>query len=284
MAERDMPTMRSRRLGNELRRLRMEAGLKVTDVAEILECGQPKISQIENGKRGIRQLDLTMLLNAFGVEDEGYRAGLKRLAREVHKVDWWTSEGPLLHDALRDFLTLEVDSDVLRTYEPTLIPGLLQTEGQMRAIFDTGHLAHRADALVEARLRRREILLNPTEFDLRVVIDLHAIQRLQGGRDLVVEQLEHLLREMERPNVTVQLLPYDAAVRPAQYVPFCLFTLRGEPASDVVWLEHLTGGSLLEQRKDVQVYARAWNELTAAAMTPSRSRQYLQDVIKETRT
>ncbi len=279
-----MPTMRSRRLGNELRRLRLEAGLKVTDVAEILECGQPKISQIENGKRGIRPLDLTTLLNAFGVEDEGYRAGLKRLARDVHKVDWWTSEGPLLHDTLRDFLTLEVDSDVLRTYESTLIPGLLQTEGQMRAVFETGHLADQADALVDARLRRRELLTESTEFDLRAVIDAHALQRLRGGRDRMVEQLEHLLLEMERPNVTVQLLPYDATVRPAQYVPFCLFTLRGEPASDVVWLEHLTGGSLLEQRRDVQVYVRAWGELTAAALTPVQTRQYLREMIKESRT
>ncbi|MGO4754648.1 helix-turn-helix domain-containing protein, partial [Streptomyces sp. 2MCAF27] len=67
MTQSDMPTMRSRRLGSELRRLRVEAGLRVQDAADALECGHPKISQIENGKRGIRPLDLTVLFKLYGV-------------------------------------------------------------------------------------------------------------------------------------------------------------------------------------------------------------------------
>ncbi|WP_425574321.1 helix-turn-helix domain-containing protein [Streptomyces javensis] len=98
MAQSNTPTMRSRRLGNELRRLRIEAALKVQDAADALECGHPKISQIENGKRGIRPLGLTVLFKLYGVEDERQCASLRRLAKEIHKVDWWSNQGPVLRD------------------------------------------------------------------------------------------------------------------------------------------------------------------------------------------
>ncbi|CAM5551002.1 hypothetical protein SMICM304S_09383 [Streptomyces microflavus] len=171
MAQSDMPTMRSRRLGGELRQLRLNAGLKVQDAAEALECGQPKISQIENGKRGIRPLDLTTLLNLYGVEDERHRASLKRLAKEIHKVDWWTGQGPFLHDFLKDYLTLEADSQAIRAFEPMVIPGLLQTEAYMRRLYEQAVPADQVEALVDTRMKRKVLLDNKLGFRFRAVID-----------------------------------------------------------------------------------------------------------------
>ncbi|MBA4861506.1 helix-turn-helix domain-containing protein [Streptomyces sp. PSKA54] len=281
MAQSDMPTMRSRRLGNELRRLRIEAGLKVTDAAKALECGQPKVSQIENGKRGIRPLDLTVLFNLYGVEDEAYQASLRRLAREIHKVDWWSSQGHLLHDSLKDYLTLEADSDAVRTYEPSVLPGLLQTEAYMRAIFEAGQRPENVDALVETRMKRKELLAPTGDFRLRTVIDAPVLHRINGSRQVVREQLEYLLKAAQNPSVTLQVLPVSAAVPTWQYVPVHIFTLRGEPPADVAWLEHMTGGTLLEQRRDVQVYVQGWNDLTAAALSPSESRRYIRGLLEE---
>ncbi len=281
MPQNEMPTMRSRRLGGELRQLRVAAGKKVLDAAEALECGQPKISQIENGKRGIRPLDLTTLLNLYGVEDEHQRVALKRLAKEIHKVDWWSGEAPMLHDELRDYLTLEVDSDLVRAYEPNVLPGQLQTEAYMRQIFDAVMTPERSQPLVDARLKRQELLDNELGFRLRTIIDVAALHRIAGGQDVVREQLNHLLISGRRKNVHIQVLPLDAALPMAGYAPFTIFSLGGDLPVDVIWLEHITGGTLLEQRPDVHAYTKAWDELTAAALSPSASQQYIRDLIKE---
>ncbi|MBP2065020.1 helix-turn-helix domain-containing protein [Streptomyces iranensis] len=278
MDQRDMPTMRSRRLGAELRRLRIEAGLKVQEIAEVLECGQPKVSQIENGKRGIRPLDLTVLLKHYGVDDERQCASLRRLAKEIHKVDWWSNQGPLVDDNLRDYLTLEADSELVCSYESVVIPGLLQTEAYMRQTFAV-HPPERVEVLVETRMKRKELLDNRTGFRLRAVIDVPALHRLGRSAEVVREQLEQLQKDAERSNVNIQVLPLGAALPVDVYPPFTIFRQRGEPPADVVWLEHITGGNLLEQRRDVQRYSKAWDELTAAALPPADSQQYIRDLL-----
>ncbi|MFI9723102.1 helix-turn-helix domain-containing protein [Streptomyces sp. NPDC052396] len=281
MAQSDMPTMRSKRLGNELRRLRLANDLKVSQVAELLECGQPKISQIENGKRGIRQIDLTLLLNRYGVDDEVYRRSLKQLARDIHKVDWWSSQGPLLRDTLRDYLTLEADSEQMRNFEPALVPGLLQTEDYMRQVIRDSAPKENIEALVATRLKRRH-LLEQEDFRLRVIVDEVGLHRIPGAGALAAEQLQHIRSMAALPNVTLQVLPVQAKLPVNQLLPFVLFTFRGEPSIDVAWLEHMTGGTLLEQRRDVQVYSRMWDELTAAALSPSESRRLITKLIKDT--
>lgn len=273
--------MRSRRFGGELRRLRLEAGLGVKDAAEVLECGQPKISQIENGKRGIRPLDLTTLFKLYGVEDEQLRAGLRRLAKEIHKVDWWSGQGPMLHDTLPDYLMLEADSSLVRGYEHALIPGLLQTEPYMRHLFTGALPSDKVEPMVEARLKRKERLADRHGFRVRVIIDAPALHRIGGGPDIVRGQLDHLLAEGRRQNVSIQVLPLDADLPMEQYCPFTLFSLRDDPPADLVWLENMRGGTLMEQQSDVQAYARAWDELTAAALSPAESRQYISDLIEE---
>lgn len=271
--------MRSKRLGNELRRLRVERDYKVQDIADKLQCGQPKISQIENGKRGIRPLDLTVLLEFYGIEDEAYIASIRRLAKEIHKVDWWSSQGPLLHDTLRDYLTLEADSELVREYDPSVIPGQLQTEAYMREIFQARHPAEKVGPLVDTRMKRKELLESHLDFRLRTIIEAPVLHRISRSKALVREQLEYLLEMSGRNNVNIQILPLDASIPAEQYAPFTLFSLRGEPSIDVAWLEHVTGGTLLEQRTDVQVYTRVWDEFTAAALSPSASEKYIRDLI-----
>ncbi|MFC9426413.1 helix-turn-helix domain-containing protein [Streptomyces sp. NPDC056987] len=279
MAHSDMPTMRSKRLGNELKRLRVERAYKVQDIADKLQCGQPKISQIENGKRGIRPLDLTVLLEFYGIDDAAYVASIKRLAKEIHKVDWWSSEGPLLHDELRDYLTLEADSELVREYDPAVIPGLLQTGAYMREIFAARYPAEKIAPLVETRTKRQELLGSHLDFSLRTIIEASVLHRISKSGEVVRGQLEHLLEMGRRSNVNIQILPLDAAIPAEQYTPFTLFSLRGEPSIDVTWLEHVTGGTLLEQRTDVQVYAQVWDEFTAAALSPSASQKYIRDLL-----
>ncbi|MEU1372421.1 helix-turn-helix transcriptional regulator [Streptomyces triculaminicus] len=273
--------MRSKRLGSELRRLRAGRNLTVSEAAKHLGCGQPKVSQIENGNRGVRSGDLSALLDLYEVADDKYRQRLRKLALDVHKLDWWTQQGPLI-DALRDYLTLEADSGLVRVYEPTLVPGMLQTEAYMRQLFASRLPEEQVDALVDTRLRRKELMDDHLGFRLRAVVDEPALHRIMGPRDTVAEQLRYLENVGRRPNVTVQVLPLKARFAVDQFAAFSLFTFRGQSSIDVAWLEYLTGGTLLEQEGDVQAYTRAWEDLTAAALSPSDSRRLIRALIEET--
>ncbi|MGQ4515278.1 Scr1 family TA system antitoxin-like transcriptional regulator [Streptomyces sp. DW26H14] len=281
MTQSDMPTMRSRRLGNELKRLRLAAGLKVQDAATRLMCGQPKISQIETGRRGIRPLDLSILMELYGVEDRTHIANIKRLAKEIHKVDWWSSQGPILDDSLKDYLTLESDSELVCEYSFAVIPGMFQTEAYMRQMFTEGHPPEKVEPLVATRLKRQELLNEQSDFRVRAVIDVTALHRIRGTEAQMREQLAHLVDVGRKANVNIQILPLRAQLPADQYPPFTIHSLRGEPPVQFVWLEHLTSGTLLEQRSDVQSYRRLWDDFTAAALSPSESRRYIRDLIKD---
>lgn len=105
------------------------------------------------------------------------------------------------------------------------------------------------------------------------------LHRIGRSPSVAREQLEHLLEMGNRPNVHIQILPLEAAIPAEQYAPFTLFSLSGEPSIDVTWLEHVTGGTLLEQRTDVQMYTRVWDEFTAAALSPSASEKCIRDLL-----
>ena len=64
------PTVRQKRLGGEMRRLREAAGMNLDQAGEVLDCSPAKISRVENGYPGVRTVDLRLLLDAYGVDDE----------------------------------------------------------------------------------------------------------------------------------------------------------------------------------------------------------------------
>ena len=121
------PTVRSRRVGAELRRLRDAAGVTTAQAADLLNCSPAKISRIENGIVSVRVVDLRLLLDRYGLDDREHRAYLERLARESNKRGWWQDYGDTIPPYYTDFIGLEADASYIKTWEPTIIPGLLQT-------------------------------------------------------------------------------------------------------------------------------------------------------------
>src|SRR5712691_11866088 len=134
------PTVRSRRVGSELRRLREAAGVTTAQAAELLSCSPAKISRVENGIVSVRVVDLRLLLDRYGDQDQEHRAYLERLARESNKRGWWQDYGDTIPPYYADFIGLETDANYIKTWEPTIVPGLLQTPEYARAVM----LAHPA--------------------------------------------------------------------------------------------------------------------------------------------
>ncbi|NYI07846.1 helix-turn-helix domain-containing protein [Allostreptomyces psammosilenae] len=281
MPQSEMPTMRSRRLGTELRRLRESKGLTTMDAARELQCGQPKISKIETGHRGIRPLDLTHLMDLYGVTDPQHRENLRRLAKQIHQRDWWMEHGPLLNDHLKDYLVLETDAGFIRSFACQVMPGLLQTEDYMRAIFTEHQSPEKTELLVDMRLQRQKILDGPEPTRYWAVIDEAILIRPLVKPTIRAKQLRHVLDMADRPNVNVQVYPLTAAAPPDTYPSYTILTMRESAGIDYVWVEHLTGSMALEQEQFVEPYRRAWENHTSSALPRRDSLDYLYKLLKE---
>ena len=120
------PSLRRRRLAAELRGLRDQSGLSTTDAAKRLGWQASRLSRIETRQSGITAPDLRKLLNAYGVEDDGYRAYLGELARRMNERGWWQKYASLIGTNYADLIGLEAEARTIRTYEQELVPGLLQ--------------------------------------------------------------------------------------------------------------------------------------------------------------
>ncbi|KWW97970.1 hypothetical protein TH66_21705 [Carbonactinospora thermoautotrophica] len=285
MPTRKSPTLRNRRLGAELRRLREQAGMTLDQVAAAMDVAPSTVSRMENGRSGIRTRDVRLLLDLYQVTDEATRQGLILLAEQARKRGWWVRYGNQLEKPYRDYLSLEAGAVACRTYQPQVVPGLLQTEDYTRALiegfglYDYGE--EEAQALLAVRQQRRKALDRPEPLRLWAVIDEAVLRREIGGRAVLRDQLDYLLECSHQTNIEIQVLPFSAGAPAWNGGPFILLELP-EPADlDVLFLENAAGGLYLEEPDEIELYEKAFNLLRATALPPKESREMITETAKD---
>jgi len=276
------PTVRRRRLGQELRRLRELKGMTAEEVAERLLVSQSKISRLENGRRSISQRDVRDLCGVYEVEDHRIVDSLMQMAKDSRQQGWWHSFGDIPYSV---YIGLETDAASLRVYDPQVIPGLLQTRPYAEALI-VGALPETAsgdiDKRVQVRLRRQERISAP-ENPLRLwtVLDEAALRRVVGNRSLMRDQLEHLVEQSQLPHVTVQVIPFDMGAHPGLNGQYAILEFPDAADSSVVYIEGVTSDLYLEKANDVQKYSVMYEHLRAQALNVDQSRQFIADIAKE---
>ncbi|MGH3923634.1 MAG: Scr1 family TA system antitoxin-like transcriptional regulator, partial [Pseudonocardiaceae bacterium] len=133
------PTVLRIALGAQLRRLREASGITREAAGNAIRASHAKISRLELGRVGFKQRDVADLLTLYGIADEQERETFLALARQASTPGWWHQYGDILPHWFEMYLGLEQASSVIRTYEPQLVPGLLQTEECARAVIRLGH-------------------------------------------------------------------------------------------------------------------------------------------------
>src|SRR5712691_3209408 len=128
------PSMRRRRLAAELRKLREQTGLSLTDAAKRLGWQTSRLSRIETRQSGIPTPDLRKLLNTYAVEEEEYRKYLADLARRVNEHGWQQQYAGAIGRQRAALIGLEEEARAIRAYEQELVPGLQQTGDYARAV------------------------------------------------------------------------------------------------------------------------------------------------------
>ncbi|MFJ3706133.1 MULTISPECIES: helix-turn-helix transcriptional regulator [Streptomyces] len=275
------PTVRRRRLGQELRRLREIKGMTAEEVAERLLVSQSKISRLENGRRSISQRDVRDLCGVYEVEDHRVVDSLMQMAKDSRQQGWWHAFGDIPYSV---YIGLETDAESLRVYEPQIVPGLLQTRSYAEALIN-GALPEAPPSDIEKRVNvraRRQDRVNAPEHPLRLwaVIDESALRRLVGGKQVMLEQLEHLVEQSKLPHVTVQVLPFEMGAHPGINGQYAVLEFPDAADSSVVYIEGVTSDLYLEKANDVQRYSVMYEHLRAQALNVDQTRQFIGDIAK----
>ena len=278
MAERS-PTLRRRELASRLRELRNRAGLTLEDVARELMCSPPKISRIETGTRSAALRDVRDLCGIYGASDEE-RTLLMTLAREAKQQGWWNKFDDLAIDSL---IGLEVEAKRISSYESSILPWAFQTEQYARAVIrgalpqiDGQILAER----VTARMTRQDLLRSAQPPHLWFLIDEGALRRVVGGAHVMREQLHKMLEVTDTPNVTMQIVPFEAGAHPGVDNTFMLLEFDSAIQPAVVFVENLAGTFYLERDAEIQRYREVLEHLRACALSPVNSSKCVQEITK----
>jgi len=217
------PAVHHRRLLTAFRTLRDGAGLTQAQVAERLGWSVSKVLRIENGKNNISRRDLTALLGLYGVRSKTSVDDLLELASLARQRSW-----PHIADAIsgefRVYVGLESSASTIREYEPVLIPGLLQTADYARAVITALSPEGDGEELIERRVQirreRQKLLAGPTPPRAHFLIDEAAVRRQIGGRAVMLAQLAHLREVNQRPEVSIQIVPFSMGEHVGMTGPF----------------------------------------------------------------
>ncbi|AWI29577.1 helix-turn-helix domain-containing protein [Streptomyces tirandamycinicus] len=279
MASNVNPTVRRRRLGQELRRLRELKGMTAEEVADRLLVSQSKISRLENGRRSISQRDVRDLCGVYEVEDHRVVDSLMQMAKDSRQQGWWHAFGDIPYSV---YIGLETDAASLRVYESLIVPGLLQTRDYAHAVIEgmwPEATQSEIDKRIQIRLKRQDRLTDPDN-PLRfwAVIDEALLRRVVGNDRIMADQLKHLAELSMQPHVTLQVLPYSVGAHPGMYGKFVILEFQDAMDASVVYLEGVTSDLYLEKPNDVQSYTVMYEHLRAKALSAEQSMEFIHQV------
>lgn len=268
------PTVRRRRLGSELRKLRDASGLKLEEVAAELGVAPSTLSRIETGKAPTKSAYLNQMLEMYGVTDPSQRQVLVDMAREGHRKGWWAAYDDVLPSGFDIFVGLEAETTGIRSYENSVVHGLLQTQDYARAVLrelQPRQTAEQVDRQVDLRMARQRRLDEDPPLDLWVIHDEAVIRRAVGGSAVMRGQLARLLEVASRPGMTLQVLPFESGAHAGLGGPFSILEFADSSDSRVAHVESVGGFIYMEKEREVRACSDAFDRLRAAALAPGAS-------------
>lgn len=273
---------------NELNRLRDVSGVSAERAAQELGCRVTKISRIHLGQSKISPGDTKLLGELYGSSLELVEV-LVDLARHLGQRGDWTSYGNVYHDSFRFLLDLEAHSSRIQVMEAEIVPGLLQTDGYVRALSQAPTLSGEPrdiDGVVEAGRARRAIVTRPEEPPtLSFILSESVLRRRYGDAVVMRDQLTHLLEVAQRPNVQIQVLPFHTD-SPVSYVSlhFALLHVPGPGIAaplDIAYIEQFDDARYLDGHDSVAAYTQLWGFMQAAALGPAESITFINKIVDE---
>jgi hypothetical protein len=281
-------TVRKLLLGKEIEHMIATAGKTQAEAGALIEVGQSRIAGLINGIGAISVGDLTLLANALGFTDPGYQDALLELRRDNHKRGFWTMGfNRAYSEEIRLMVDLEKHADQIRSYQVEIMPGLVQCESYARALHaDAPEPGLTLEDQVQARMARQELYERPGPPAVHFVLSESCLRRVWGDRTVMREQIAYLIKLSDRPNVMIQVLPFDAPAGRRSPVGN-RFTLVRVPSPGVAgplelaYVESQVEIRYLDDKKALAAFDQVWARLSTAALSYADSRKFLRRVAQD---
>jgi transcriptional regulator with XRE-family HTH domain len=257
--------------GAELRRWRTAAGLSQEQLGQRVGYSGAQVGKIETGERA-PSADFAEGSDRALPDAHGLFGRLYQLARR------WDGGYPSL---LTEWGEAERRATSLRTWQPLLVPGLLQTPGYARALFAAwpGAGGDQLDQLVNARIERQSIFARPDVPSLWAVLDEGALRRCIGSPKVMREQLMHLLMVSDRSKIRVQVVPAEAGAHVGLLGAFFIASFENAPG--LVYLESPGQGQTTQRPAVVAKISEIFDMVRARALPRGASRELIRKVAAE---
>lgn len=287
MEETAESTVPRRQLGRYLRDLREKRGVTVAAGARALEWSTAKLWRIENGRVALRSHDVQVMCRVYRASEE-FTKVLTGLAKQSRATGWWQAYGDAIPEWFSLYVDLEAAASRIRTYDPELIPGLLQTKAYSQAFITierpelTPDEVHRAVAVKQHRQRLlTRHLPDPPRFE--VLLSEVALRRPVPDRAAMSGQLRHLAEQVERlANVSVRVLPLTAGpTRASSAGPFVLLDFPDDEDPAIVYCEGPTGALYLDKARELATYNAIWASVAELALSAEQSMDLIRRLAEE---
>ncbi|MEV0264235.1 helix-turn-helix transcriptional regulator [Streptomyces sp. NPDC050617] len=274
------PTVRLRRLAAGISRLRADAGLTREEVAARTSINEATIYRVEHARARPQKRTLIALLDLYeATEDQ--REDLLAAHRGANDQGWLRPYHSELPEEYTAYIGFEAEARTVRNYESLFVPGLAQTEGYARAVIK-GVLPKASekevDQRVQARMERQALLTKELPLQLWAIVDEAAIRRMVGGREVIGEQARHLLRLMDAPNITIQVIPFDKGAHAGMPGGFVHMDFPDATDPELVYVDTPAGDLFLESEAEMRRYKSMFEHLQAVALAPNESADLLVKV------
>ncbi|GAA4234775.1 helix-turn-helix transcriptional regulator [Actinomadura meridiana] len=264
-------------LAKQIRRLRgmsvdPETGREMTpaDLAKLVYRSESLVKAWESGRRVPQHDDLRRLDEIFDTKGLLEEIG-KELVKNERAPEW-----------MDRWLEIEEKSDQLLTYQPLLIPGLLQTpEYACAVITKSGRKVDDVEKQVERRIDRQEVLSPYNDLMLVAIIDEGALYRPVGDQTTMHDQLVKLLEIAECPGVNVQVVPQNVGAYAGLAGGFVIASMEGH---DFAYVDDVFSGDVLEHPEEVAIIKRIWEDLRLEALPGKQSIELIRKALDQWKT
>lgn len=258
-----------RRFAEELRLLRAKKGDSLRSLADALGWDSSLFGKMESGKTLGGPEVVEALAQYYGVGD---------LLLTLWELAAW--DPTQFKEQYRRYMTLEAEALSMWHFGVSTIHGLLQTEGYARALLAAGGLdGEELTRQVEARIGRRQALDGDDPPRFRTILSEAVLRTPLADAEEWRKQLEYLVVAGERPNVTVQVIRYEAGLHALSNTDTLL--LRNQDGRTVAWVETGYSGELIEEARAVERLQHAYDAVRDLALSPVESRKFITRMLEE---
>lgn len=267
----------TRELGVRLRECREQAGLRTVDVARKLGWPSSKVSKLESGERRCDPMDLARFLGTCDVPQDPAWSIIK-LFQVPETGIWPRPHSKQLPDKLLTLIMNETAASAICEFHPLVVPGLVQTRAYATAVIRSIISANPNDAetLVEARMKRQDLLKRQNSAQATFFIDEQVLRRPVGGPAVMSEQLLHLVFAPANPRITIRVVPTSVGAHAAMRGTFIFMGFHDR--RPVVFLESEVMSTLVEDRQMIETYRAIRSELDRIALDTEESRSMLTEL------